>query len=72
MRSRFEGGNLTYVLVAVLVGMLLHWLRLRILPRLTWRDPDRLAAVAPHYPRMPIVGLEEGRDAALAAYRETR
>lgn len=37
-----------------------------------WRDPDRLAAVAPHYPRTPIVGLEEGRDAALAAYRETR
>lgn len=42
MRSRFEGGNLTYVLVAVLVGVLLHWLRLRVLPRLTWRDPDRL------------------------------
>ena len=37
-----------------------------------WRDPDLLAAVAPDYPRTPIVGLEAGRDAALAAYRETR
>ena len=37
-----------------------------------WRDPDRLAAVAPDYPRTPIVGLEAGRDAALAAYRDSR
>ena len=37
-----------------------------------WRDPDRLAAVAPDYPRTPIVGPEAGRNAALAAYRDSR
>ncbi|MGV6872065.1 DUF3772 domain-containing protein [Pseudochelatococcus sp. B33] len=41
LRQRFEGGGLSYVLAAVFVGVLLHWLRLRVLPRLTWRDPDR-------------------------------
>ncbi|MGI6246776.1 MAG: DUF3772 domain-containing protein [Pseudochelatococcus sp.] len=39
VRQRFERGGLSYVLVAGLVGALLHWLRLRVLPRLTWRDP---------------------------------
>lgn len=42
VRRRFDGGGLTYVLAAVLVGILLHWLRLRVLPRITWRDPDRV------------------------------
>ncbi|WP_045761787.1 cryptochrome/photolyase family protein [Xanthomonas albilineans] len=36
-----------------------------------WLVPQRLARVAPHYPRQPIVDLAAGRDAALAAYRET-
>ncbi len=37
-----------------------------------WRDPDRLAAVAPDYPRVPIVDLDAGRQAALAAYTDMR
>lgn len=37
-----------------------------------WRDPDRLAAVAPHYPRTPIVDLDAGREAALNAYKLSR
>jgi len=36
-----------------------------------WLAPQRLAASAPHYPRQPIVDLAAGRDAALAAYRQT-
>ncbi len=41
VRGRFEAGGMTSVLAAVFVGGLLHWLRLRVLPRLTWRDPAR-------------------------------
>jgi deoxyribodipyrimidine photo-lyase len=37
-----------------------------------WRDADALARVAPIYPREPLVGLAEGRDAALLAYRRSR
>jgi deoxyribodipyrimidine photo-lyase len=37
-----------------------------------WREPDALAHVAPRYPREPLVGLAEGRDAALLAYRRSR
>lgn len=37
-----------------------------------WTDPDRLKAVAPDYPRTPIVDLAEGREAALAAYQASR
>ncbi|MFC0218972.1 DUF3772 domain-containing protein [Pseudochelatococcus lubricantis] len=37
---RFQEGGLGYVVAAAVVGVLLHWLRLRVLPRLTWRDPD--------------------------------
>ncbi|UYC13781.1 deoxyribodipyrimidine photo-lyase [Xanthomonas sp. CFBP 8445] len=36
-----------------------------------WQAPQRLARAAPQYPRQPIVDLAAGRDAALAAYRET-
>ncbi|QNR96127.1 deoxyribodipyrimidine photo-lyase [Stenotrophomonas sp. 169] len=36
-----------------------------------WQHADLLAAKAPDYPRRPLVGLAEGRDAALAAYRRT-
>jgi deoxyribodipyrimidine photo-lyase len=37
-----------------------------------WRDPVALARAAPRYPREPLVGLAEGRDAALLAYRRMR
>ncbi|GAB2519851.1 cryptochrome/photolyase family protein [Lysobacter humi (ex Lee et al. 2017)] len=37
-----------------------------------WTDPVALARVAPDYPRMPIVDLAAGRDAALTAYRRLR
>lgn len=37
-----------------------------------WRQPESLAAVAPDYPRQPIVDLDAGRDAAIAAYRRSR
>lgn len=40
VKQRFEGGGLTYIFGAFLVGIVLHWVRLRILPRLTWRDPS--------------------------------
>ena len=36
-----------------------------------WQQPAVLARVAPDYPRMPIVDLAAGRDAALEAYRKT-
>jgi deoxyribodipyrimidine photo-lyase len=36
-----------------------------------WQQPTVLARVAPDYPRMPIVDLAAGRDAALEAYRKT-
>jgi deoxyribodipyrimidine photo-lyase len=36
-----------------------------------WQKPDLLAHVAPDYPRGPIVDLTEGRDGALAAYRDS-
>lgn len=36
-----------------------------------WQKPDLLAHVAPNYPRGPIVDLAEGRDGALAAYRDS-
>lgn len=34
-----------------------------------WTQPSTLARLAPAYPRRPVVGLAEGREAALAAYR---
>lgn len=34
-----------------------------------WQHPELLAQLAPDYPRVPLVDLAEGRDAALAAYR---
>ena len=34
-----------------------------------WQHPELLAQQAPDYPRVPLVDLAEGRDAALAAYR---
>ena len=37
-----------------------------------WRDPQRLAAVAPSYPLQPLVDLARGRDDALLAYRRMR
>ncbi|MBB3832268.1 deoxyribodipyrimidine photo-lyase [Xanthomonas arboricola] len=37
-----------------------------------WLHPLSLARLAPEYPRSPIIGLAEGRDAALAAYAKTR
>jgi deoxyribodipyrimidine photo-lyase len=37
-----------------------------------WLHPLSLARLAPEYPRTPIIGLAEGRDAALAAYAKTR
>ncbi|MEN5061131.1 deoxyribodipyrimidine photo-lyase [Luteimonas sp. TWI1416] len=37
-----------------------------------WTEPDRLAAIAPGYPRKPMVDLDAGREAALAAYRASR
>lgn len=37
-----------------------------------WTDPGALARVAPDYPRVPIVDLSAGRDAALTAYRRLR
>jgi deoxyribodipyrimidine photo-lyase len=54
-----------------------HWLpELAPLPlplrHAPWREPDALARVAPRYPREPLVGLAEGRDAALLAYRRSR
>jgi deoxyribodipyrimidine photo-lyase len=36
-----------------------------------WRQPEALAAAAPDYPRQPIVDLDAGRDAAIAAYRRS-
>ena len=36
-----------------------------------WTQPALLAEKAPDYPRAPLVGLAEGRDAALAAYKRT-
>lgn len=36
-----------------------------------WTQPALLAEKAPGYPREPLVGLAEGRDAALAAYKRT-
>lgn len=36
-----------------------------------WRQPETLARAAPDYPRLPIVDLDAGRDAALAAYRRS-
>ncbi|MBD9436089.1 deoxyribodipyrimidine photo-lyase [Pseudoxanthomonas sp. PXM03] len=36
-----------------------------------WQKPDLLAHVAPDYPRGPIMDLAEGRDGALAAYRDS-
>ncbi|WP_022973478.1 cryptochrome/photolyase family protein [Xanthomonas maliensis] len=37
-----------------------------------WQSPQALARCAPHYPRVPIVDLAQGRDGALAAYAKTR
>ncbi|MCD0256974.1 deoxyribodipyrimidine photo-lyase [Xanthomonas melonis] len=37
-----------------------------------WQHPASLVRLAPQYPRSPIIGLAEGRDAALAAYAKTR
>ncbi|SOO27006.1 Deoxyribodipyrimidine photo-lyase (fragment) [Xanthomonas phaseoli pv. phaseoli] len=37
-----------------------------------WLHPLALARFAPEYPRHPIIGLAEGRDAALAAYARSR
>lgn len=37
-----------------------------------WLHPSALARAAPAYPREPIIGLAEGRDAALAAYAKLR
>jgi len=36
-----------------------------------WQHPLLLAAHAPGYPRTPLVDLAVGRDAALAAYRQS-
>ncbi|WP_313161703.1 FAD-binding domain-containing protein, partial [Stenotrophomonas sp.] len=36
-----------------------------------WQFPTELAALAPGYPPVPMVDLSTGRDAALAAYRQT-
>ncbi|HCL43916.1 MAG TPA: deoxyribodipyrimidine photolyase, partial [Pseudomonas sp.] len=36
-----------------------------------WQHPLLLAAHAPGYPRAPLVDLAAGRDAALAAYRQS-
>jgi deoxyribodipyrimidine photo-lyase len=37
-----------------------------------WEKPDLLRRLAPEYPRQPIVDLAEGREAALAAYAQTK
>lgn len=37
-----------------------------------WTQPELAAKLAPDYPPQPIVGLAEGRDRALAAYRAMR
>lgn len=37
-----------------------------------WTQPQLAARLAPDYPPQPIVGLAEGRDRALAAYRAMR
>lgn len=37
-----------------------------------WTQPELAAKLAPDYPPQPIVGLTEGRDRALAAYRAMR
>ena len=37
-----------------------------------WTDPDLARRLAPDYPARPLVSLEQGRDAALAAWRELR
>jgi len=36
-----------------------------------WQQPEILARTAPDYPRMPIVDLAKGRDAALSAYKQS-
>ena len=36
-----------------------------------WQHPQQLAELAPGYPRTPLVDLAAGRDAALAAYRQS-
>ena len=36
-----------------------------------WQHKDLAARLAPSYPRMPIVDLAQGRDAALAAYKQS-
>lgn len=38
VHQRFGAWMLPYLVTAALVGLLLHWLRLRMLPRITWRD----------------------------------
>lgn len=37
-----------------------------------WTEPALAKKLAPEYPREPIVDLAQGREAAIAAYRETR
>ncbi len=37
-----------------------------------WRDPQALRAVTNAYPQAPMIDLQEGREAALAAYRAMR
>ncbi|SEL04147.1 deoxyribodipyrimidine photo-lyase type I [Pseudoxanthomonas sp. GM95] len=37
-----------------------------------WESPELLKRLAPSYPRQPIVDLAEGREAALAAYAQSR
>ncbi len=44
-------------------------LKLRFAP---WTEPKIAAKLAPRYPAKPIVGLAEGRDAALEAYRNSK
>lgn len=41
VHQRFGAWVGLYLAIAVLVGLLLHWLRLRMLPRVTWRDGAR-------------------------------
>lgn len=37
-----------------------------------WTEPGLARELAPDYPARPLVGLEQGRDAALAAWRQLR
>jgi deoxyribodipyrimidine photo-lyase len=37
-----------------------------------WESPELLRQLAPGYPRQPIVDLAQGREAALAAYAQSR